>query len=65
MGVIISDDSLRAMYPGGRAGATARRLSKLWAGVFQLGLMPSRWVTLEVTGRRSGRVTCFPLGMAD
>ncbi len=65
MGVIISDDSLRAMYPGGRADATARRLSKLWAAVFQLGLMPSRWVTLEVAGRRSGRVTRFPLGMAD
>lgn len=65
MGMIVSDDSLRAMYPGGRADATARRLAKLWAVVFQLGLMPSRWVTLEVAGRRSGRMTRFPLGMAD
>jgi polyisoprenoid-binding protein YceI len=65
MGAIISDDRLRAMYPRGRADATARRLSSLWAAVFQLGLMPRRWVTLEVAGRRSGRVTRFPLGMAD
>jgi hypothetical protein len=59
------DDRLRAMYRGGRADATARRFSRLWAAVFGLGLMPRRWVTLEVPGRRSGRVTRFPLGMAD
>jgi polyisoprenoid-binding protein YceI len=27
--------------------------------------MPERWVTLEVPGRRSGKLTRFPLGMAD
>lgn len=59
------DERLRAMYPGGRANATARRYSRLWAAVFSLGLQPKRWVTLEVAGRRSGRVTRFPLGMAD
>ena len=64
-GLLHSDDSLRAMYPGGRADVTARRLSRLWARVFGLGLMPRRWVTLEVAGRRSGRPTRFPLGMAD
>jgi F420H(2)-dependent quinone reductase len=60
-----SDEKLRAMYPGGRADATARRLSRLWATVFGLGLMPRRWVSLEVPGRRSGRLTRFALGMAD
>ena len=60
-----SDDELRAMYPAGRADATARRLAHWWAGVFALGLMPRRWVTLEVTGRKSGRLVRFPLGMAD
>ncbi len=60
-----SDDELRAMYPGGRAGQRARRFAHLWAGVFALGLMPKRWVTLEVAGRRSGRAVRFPLGMAD
>jgi deazaflavin-dependent oxidoreductase (nitroreductase family) len=64
MGVIFSDQRLRAMYPGGRGGPAARRLAGLWAGVFSLGLLPPRWVTLEVAGRRSGRVTRFPLGMA-
>jgi len=59
------DDRLRAMYRGGRADATARRLARMWAAVFGLGLAPRRWVTLEVAGRRSGRVVRFPLGMAD
>jgi polyisoprenoid-binding protein YceI len=65
MGLVFSDDSLRAMYRGGRANATARRLARLWALVFGLGLAPRRWVTLEVAGRRSGRLVRFPLGMAD
>jgi len=56
---------LRAMYAGGRAGPGARMYSRLWGVVFGLGLAPKRWVTLEVTGRRSGRVTSFPIGMAD
>jgi deazaflavin-dependent oxidoreductase (nitroreductase family) len=60
-----SDDDLRAMYKGGRGNATARRFARFWAALFRLGLMPRRWVTLEVTGRKSGRPTRFPLGMAD
>ena len=60
-----SDDELRAMYRGGRANATARRFARLWATVFGWGLQPRRWVTLEVAGRRTGRVARFPLGMAD
>ena len=60
-----SDDDLRAMYAGGRGNATARRFAKLWAGAFGTGLFPRRWVTLEVVGRRTGRVVRFPLGMAE
>ena len=56
---------LRAMYPGGRANQAARRLARFWAAAHALGVMPRRWVTLEVTGRRSGRLVRFPLGMAD
>jgi hypothetical protein len=63
--MLISDDSLRAMYAGGHGNATARRFSRCWARVFDLGILPRRWVTLEVTGRRSGQVRRFPLGMAD
>ena len=62
---MFSDEQLRAMYSGGRADGTARRFARLWAVVFGLGLLPRRWVTLEVVGRRSGRVARFPLGMAD
>jgi polyisoprenoid-binding protein YceI len=61
----LSDERLRAMYAGGRADERARRFARLWAAVFGLGLLPRRWVTLEVAGRRSGQVTRFPLGMAD
>jgi deazaflavin-dependent oxidoreductase (nitroreductase family) len=60
-----SDDELRAMYAGGRGNATARRFARGWAVVLGTGLSPRRWVTLEVVGRRTGRVTRFPLGMAD
>ena len=59
------DDRLRAMYVSGRGNATARRYARFWDVAFRLGLLPTRWVTLEVRGRRTGRVTRFPLGMAD
>ena len=58
-------ERLRAMYPAGRANPAARRLARFWAAAYRLGLMPRRWVTLEVAGRRSGRLVRFPLGMAD
>lgn len=63
-GLLFSDERLRRMYPGGRADPTARRLSHFWAAAFRLGLLPRRWVTLEVAGRSSGRPVRFPLGMA-
>ncbi len=53
------------MYQGGRGNETARRFARAWARVFRLGVAPKRWVTLEVRGRTSGRITRFPLGMAD
>ncbi len=60
-----SDEDLRAMYPGGRANSTGRRFARIWATVLGTGLASRRWVTLEVVGRRTGRLTRFPLGMAD
>jgi deazaflavin-dependent oxidoreductase (nitroreductase family) len=60
----VSSERLRSMYASGRANDTARRLARMWAAVFSLGLSPRRWVALEVTGRRSGRTRRFPLGMA-
>ena len=61
----LSDNAVRAMYVGGRGNAVARRFARVWAAVFGAGLFPRRWVTLEVAGRRAGRLTRFPLGMAD
>ena len=61
----ISDHEAREMYAGGRGNERARWYARLWARVFVLGLLPRRWVTLEVPGRTSGRMTSFPLGMAD
>jgi len=58
-------DRLRAMYVGGHGNQTARRYARFWNMAFRLGLLPERWVSLEVRGRRTGRVTRFPLGMAD
>lgn len=60
-----SDNDLRAMYAGGHGNATARRFARFWAAIQGAGLLPRRWVTLEVVGRRTGRITRFPLGMAD
>jgi hypothetical protein len=65
MGWLISDEKLRAMYAGGAGNGTARRFARVWAAVQGAGLLPRRWVTLEVVGRRTGRLTRFPLGMAD
>jgi hypothetical protein len=58
-------DRLRAMYAGGHGNATAKRFARLWNRALRLGLLPQRWVSLEVVGRRSGTMTRFPIGMAD
>lgn len=65
MGFAISDERLRAMYRGGRGNAAARRFARVWSRVFGLGVAGRRWVSLEVPGRVSGRVTRFPVGLAD
>jgi deazaflavin-dependent oxidoreductase (nitroreductase family) len=61
----LPEKKLREMYAGSRADAQARRYARLWIRIIGLGLLPRRWVVLEVTGRRSGKPTRFPLGMAD
>ena len=61
----ISDEAAREMYIGRRGNETARWYARWWNRVFAIGVLPRRWVTLEVRGRRSGSTTAFPLGMAD
>jgi deazaflavin-dependent oxidoreductase (nitroreductase family) len=55
----------RWMYPGGRPNRLARLLNRCWAIAHAAGLWPSRLVTLEVRGRRTGRVISLPLVMTD
>jgi deazaflavin-dependent oxidoreductase (nitroreductase family) len=56
----------RWMYRGGRPGLLARAMNRASAVHFSTGLLsPKRAVTLEVPGRRTGRVISFPLVVAD
>lgn len=49
--------------PAGPAMRLRSGMPRVWARVFRFGLLPRRWVTLEVRGRRSGKITASPLGM--
>jgi F420H(2)-dependent quinone reductase len=53
----------RWLYQGGRPNTLTRVINRGWAFVHSLGIAPNYLVTLEVTGRRSGRVISFPLAM--
>ncbi|MGY1737712.1 nitroreductase/quinone reductase family protein [Geodermatophilus sp. SYSU D00684] len=55
----------RWMYRGHRPHRLARTLNRAWAALAGAGLGPSRLVTLEVAGRRSGRTIAFPVVVAD
>jgi hypothetical protein len=52
------------MYRSGRPNRLAALLNRVSAIVGQAGLWPNRLVTLEVPGRRTGRLISFPV-MAD
>lgn len=54
----------RWLYKGNRPNWIARILNRGWAIVHNLGIAPNYLVTLEVVGRRSGRIISFPLAMA-
>jgi deazaflavin-dependent oxidoreductase (nitroreductase family) len=50
------------MYRGGRPGRLARAINRVSAIQFGAGfLSPPNWVTLEVTGRRTGDPVSFPV----
>lgn len=61
----MSAERAREMYAGARGDADAKWFARFWGRVFAAGLMPRRWVTLEVAGRRTGQPMRVPLGMAD
>lgn len=56
----------RWMYRTGRPGRLARAMNRLDAVQFSAGLLsPRRAVTLEVRGRRTGRVISVPVVVTD
>lgn len=61
----LSERLERRMYPAGRPNRVGKALNRAWALVGRAGLWPSRLVTLEVRGRRSGRMILSPLVVAD
>lgn len=52
------------MYRGGRPNIMARVINSLTARIHSTGVARDYLVTLEVVGRKSGKVISFPLAMA-
>jgi hypothetical protein len=61
----IKQASRRWLFKGGRANRLAVVLNRLTAMLASAGLSPKRLVTLEVRGRRSGRLISLPVVVAD
>ncbi len=57
-------DFKRWLYRGQRPNWIARILNRAWAAVFSSGIASNYLLTLEVTGRKSGRTISLPLVMA-
>jgi deazaflavin-dependent oxidoreductase (nitroreductase family) len=55
----------RWLYRGHRPNRLARAINGLGARLAAAGIGPKRQVTMEVTGRRSGRTISFPIVVAD
>ncbi len=53
----------RWMYRGNRPHLLAKLLNRGWAVLHSLGIAPNYLVTLEVSGRKSGKMVSFPLVM--
>jgi deazaflavin-dependent oxidoreductase (nitroreductase family) len=54
-------DTERSLYRGQRPGRIARGFMRFWAIIASSGVAWRRMVTLEVTGRTSGRTISLPL----
>jgi hypothetical protein len=51
------------LYCGGHPNIFAKIINRGWAILHSLGIFPDRFVTLEVVGRKSGKIVRFPLAM--
>ena len=56
-------DFKRWLYHGQRPNGIARVLNRFWAIIHATGIVPN-YATLEVIGRKSGRVTSLPVVIA-
>lgn len=54
----------RWIYRGNHPSWIARLLNNGWRMLHSSRFSPSHWVTLEVTGRKSGRVISLPVAVA-
>ena len=61
---MIPSDFKRWLYRGQRPNWIARILNTVWAAVASSGVMSDYLVTLEVTGRKSGRTISLPVVLA-
>jgi len=53
----------RWLYHGGHPNVLTKILNRGWGILHSLGIFPNRFVTLEVIGRKSGKIVSFPLAM--
>lgn len=61
----LAHSARRRLYRGKRPGSAARVLNAVQAWLAAHGIGPSRVVTLDVRGRKTGRVISLPVVVAD
>jgi len=54
----------RWLYRGNRPNWIAQLLNRIWQAVHSSRISPRGWVTLEVIGRKSGRIISLPVVVA-
>ena len=47
----------KSLYAGGRPDPLAKALNAIWAKLYPRGIAPHYLVTLEITGRKSGKTS--------
>ena len=55
----------RWLYRGGHPNLLAKIINRFWATLHSMGIFPNAMVTLEVMGRKSGKLVGFPLAMVN
>ncbi len=53
----------RWLYRGGRPNRLTKIINRGWAIFHSSGIMPESYVTLDLVGRKSGKIVSFPLAM--